>query len=219
MVINGVFFDLDGTLADTAPDLAFALNETLRINDKTQLPFEKIRPVVSHGGRALIELGFGFGPEAEEFEKVRQQLLDIYLENIARHTQLFPGMTELLEEIERRNIAWGVVTNKPGWLTEPLMAALELNRRAVSIVSGDTTSKSKPHPEPLFYACEQAGLNPQECIYVGDAERDIEAGRAAGMRTVAALFGYIQEQDVPEQWLADEYINHPSELIRLLESW
>jgi len=219
MVVAGVFFDLDGTLADTAPDLAYALNETLRANNKTVLPFEQIRPVVSHGGRALIELGFGFGPESEHYETIRQQLLDIYLNNIARHTELFPGMQELLEEIERRQIAWGVVTNKPGWLTEPLMQALKLDKRAVSIVSGDTTSKSKPHPEPLFYACEQANLNPQECIYVGDAERDIEAGKAAGMHTVAALFGYIQTHDVPEQWLADKYINHPSELINILESW
>lgn len=215
---TGILFDLDGTLADTAPDLAFALNETLKLNGKQTLPFESIRPVVSHGGIALIKLGFGFGPEAENYETVRQQLLDIYLENIARETVLFPGTEELLETLEKNNHPWGVITNKPGWLTNPLMDALNLSHRAACIVSGDTTSKNKPHPEPMYYACEQANLVPEECVYVGDAERDIAAGRAAGMTTVAALFGYLLEDDNPDDWNADHFINHPLELLKLLES-
>jgi len=214
---TAVLFDLDGTLADTAPDLAYALNETLRLNNKQTLSFEEIRPVVSHGGIALIKLGFGFGPEAENYDTVRQQLLDIYLQNIARETRLFPGMDELLETLEKNNHPWGVVTNKPGWLTSPLMDALNLTHRAACIVSGDTTSKNKPHPEPMFYACEQASLIPENCIYVGDAERDIAAGRAAGMKTVAALFGYLLKDDDPQTWRADFSINHPLELLDLLE--
>jgi len=214
---NAVLFDLDGTLADTAPDLAYALNETLKLNGKQPLAFEKIRPVVSHGGIALIKLGFGFGPEADNYETVRKQLLDIYLENIARETVLFPGTAELLDALEKNNLPWGVITNKPGWLTNPLMDALKLSQRAACIVSGDTTSKNKPHPEPMYYACEQANLVPEDCIYVGDAERDIAAGRAAGMKTVAALFGYLLEDDDPDNWQADHFINHPLELLKLLE--
>ncbi|HFD32857.1 MAG TPA: HAD family hydrolase [Gammaproteobacteria bacterium] len=214
--ISGVLFDLDGTLADTAPDLAYALNETLKLNNKAPLPFEKIRPVVSHGGIALIKLGFGFGPEEEKYESVRQQLLDIYLENIARETRLFPGVSELLAALENKHLPWGIVTNKPGWLTNPLMDKLNLSQRAACIVSGDTVSKNKPHPEPMYYACKQANIVPEKCIYVGDAERDIAAGRAAGMKTVAALFGYLLENDNPSDWQADYTINHPLELLEII---
>jgi len=214
--VTGVLFDLDGTLADTAPDLAYALNETLRLNERQPLPFDSIRPVVSHGGIALIKLGFGFGTEHHQYETVRQQLLNIYLENIARETTLFDGIELLLEKLEEKNIRWGIVTNKPGWLTGPLMDALNLSDRASCIVSGDTTTKAKPHPEPMYFACEQAGLVPEQCLYVGDAERDIEAGRAAGMKTVAALFGYLLEDDEPSNWQADYSINHPSEILDLL---
>ena len=214
---TAVLFDLDGTLADTAPDLAFALNETLKLNGKQPLPFEEIRPVVSHGGIALIKLGFGFGPENEKYETVRQQLLDIYLENIANQTVLFPGTEELLAELEKNNHPWGVITNKPGWLTNPLMDALNLTHRAACIVSGDTTAHSKPHPEPMYYACTQANVSAEECLYVGDAERDIAAGRAAGMTTVAALFGYLLEDDNPADWHADHSINHPLEIIEILK--
>jgi len=216
-MISGVLFDLDGTLADTAPDLAYALNQTLLHQGKTELPFEKIRPVVSHGGRALIELGFGYGPEHENYENVREHLLDVYLNNIAKHTKLFPGMENLLLTIESKSLPWGVVTNKPGWLTDPLMDAMNLTQRACCIVSGDTCENNKPHPEPMYYACEQAKIDPAKCLYVGDADRDIEAGRAAGMKTIGALFGYILEGEDPMDWNADVYINHPSEIITLLD--
>ena len=122
----------------------------------------------------------------------------------------------LLENLEAKNIAWGIVTNKPSWLTNPLMEALNLTSRAATIVSGDTAEKAKPHPEPMYHACNEAGLDPQTCLYVGDAERDIQAGRAAGMKTVAALFGYIQDDDIPDDWKADYYINHPEEILKLL---
>jgi len=215
-MIQAILFDLDGTFADTAPDLAYALNETLISQKQAPLPFEKIRPVVSHGGRALIELGFGLGPEDVNYEPLRQKLLDIYLNNIAKQTNLFDGMEELLSIIEQKKMKWGIVTNKPSWLTDPLMRELTLFERAACIVSGDTTQNKKPHPEPLFHACEIAQVDPKQCIYVGDAERDIEAGRAAGMKTVAALFGYIQDHDDPDSWDADYYIQHPSELIPLV---
>lgn len=215
-MINGVLFDLDGTLADTAPDLAYALNETLLHFGYPQLSFETIRPVVSHGGRALIELGFTYTPDHANYETVRLHLLDVYLHNIARETKLFPGMSELLAAIEAKAIPWGVVTNKPGWLTEPLMEALNLTPRAACIVSGDTTGHSKPHPEPLFYACKVANITAKDCLYIGDAARDIEAGKAAGMITIGALFGYLLEGEDPKDWHADKYINHPSEIIELL---
>ena len=208
-----VLFDLDGTLLDTAPDLAAALNATLQLNGREALPFEHIRPVVSHGGRALIELGFGIDPQHAEFEPLRKQLLDLYEANIAVHTSLFPGMADVLEELEHRGIRWGVVTNKPGWLTEPLLDALDLSSRASCVVSGDTLKERKPHPAPLLHACALAGCQPADTMYVGDAERDIEAGRNAGMHTLVALFGYLMEHDRPEDWGADALIKQPSDIL------
>jgi phosphoglycolate phosphatase len=211
-----VLFDLDGTLLDTAPDLANALNSTLQSRGRQPLPFELIRPVVSHGGNALIELGFGLRPGDPDFETIRQQLLDVYQANIAQHTRLFPGMEEVLEYIESNGLNWGVVTNKPGWLTEPLMEALDLARRAAGIVSGDTLSERKPHPAPLLHACKLVGSEPQRCLYVGDAERDIQAGRNAGMTTLVALFGYILESDRPETWGGTALIRRPQDILAWL---
>jgi phosphoglycolate phosphatase len=216
---QAVLFDLDGTLADTAPDLADALNATLQARGKSALPFENIRPVVSHGGRAMIKLGFDLDPEDKFYEEIRQQFLDIYLANIANKTTLFPGIPELLTQLEQTDIAWGVVTNKPSWLTNPLMDALQLSTRAACIVSGDTTSNSKPHPEPMLFACEKIGVEPTRCIYIGDAERDIEAGKAAGMRTLGALFGYLLDEDVPDEWGADALIEHANEIWSYVEKW
>jgi len=211
-LLKTVLFDLDGTLADTAPDLADALNTVLSNNGKPQLPFAQIRPVVSHGGIALVRLGFGIEPEHPEFDALRQQLLAVYASGIANKTQLFPGMADLLSSIETAGMNWGVVTNKPAWLTEPLLDALQLTQRAASIVSGDTLAERKPHPSPLLYACEQAGSQSMECVYVGDAERDIVAGQRAGMKTVVALFGYIGQDDKPETWGADALLESPQHI-------
>ncbi len=213
-----MLFDLDGTLLDTAPDLAAALNATLQLNGRDALPFEYIRPVVSHGGRALIELGFGIDSQHPDFEPLRKQLLDLYQANLAVHTTLFPGMAQVLDELEQRDIRWGVVTNKPGWLTDPLMDALQLTPRAACVVSGDTLPERKPHPAPLLHACRLAGCQPQQAVYVGDAERDIEAGRNAGMRTLAALFGYLMEHDRPENWGADALIEQPADILEYLDT-
>lgn len=217
-MIRTVLFDLDGTLADTAPDLAWALNQVLIEQGRAPLPFETIRPVVSHGGMALISLGFAIEPSAPAFDPLRNRLLEIYRANIARETTLFPGMAELLDAIEARGLNWGVVTNKPAWLTEPLLAALGVERRAASIVSGDTLPQRKPHPAPMLLACEQAGSLGPQCLYVGDAERDIEAGRAAGMKTLVALFGYIGAEDRPHEWQADGAVETAAAILDWLEA-
>jgi 2-phosphoglycolate phosphatase len=215
--IRTVLFDLDGTLLDTAPDLAQALNAVRIENNRPPLPYEAIRPVVSHGGIALIELGFELEQSDPAFDPLRQRLLEIYRENISRLTRPFPGITELLEKLEKRGLSWGVVTNKPGWLTDPLLKDLDLYDRAVAVVSGDTLDERKPHPAPMLYACELANSEPGQCVYIGDAQRDIEAGINAGMHTLVALFGYLQEQDDPRNWQADDMIETPMELLTWLD--
>jgi phosphoglycolate phosphatase len=213
---DGVLFDLDGTFADTASDLAFALNETLRIHGRHPLPEQSIRPFVSHGGVALIRLGFRIGPDAPDFEQKRQDLLRIYEGNICRESRVFPGLDDVLARLEHSGIPWGIVTNKPAWLTDPLIAALEMAERAASVVSGDTCANRKPHPEPILFACTRMGVAAGRCVYVGDAARDIEAGRAAGTATIAALYGYLLPDDEPTSWAPDAFVDHPSELISLL---
>jgi len=215
--IRTVLFDLDGTLLDTAPDLAAALNAVLIENNRPPLPFDAIRPVVSHGGIALIELGFELGQSDPGFNPLRQRLLEIYRENISRLTRPFPGITDVLDVLDERGINWGIVTNKPGWLTDPLLKDLDLYDRAVTIVSGDTLDERKPHPAPMLYACEMAGSEPGQCVYIGDAQRDIDAGINAGMHTLVALFGYMQEQDDPRNWQADDMIETPADLLAWLD--
>ncbi len=212
--IKTVLFDLDGTLADTAPDLVNALNHVRKIHGKKILTFEQVRPIVSHGTAALIQYGFELSPNDNAYEKISAKLLDYYRNNIATETRLFPGMEEVLETIEASGRNWGVVTNKPSWLTEPLMEALQLNERAACIISGDTLSTHKPDPAPMHFASKVARSSSQDCLYIGDAERDIEAGRRAGMKTLAALFGYIGKNDDPTNWGADGLIASPSEILK-----
>ncbi len=215
--IRTVLFDLDGTLADTAPDLAYALNTLLGEQGRAPLPFAVIRPVVSNGATALVRLGFNLPAEHAGFDTLRQRLLALYQEHIARETRLFEGMAELLDYIEGAEMNWGVVTNKPAFLTLPLMAALGLSARAACIVSGDTTAKRKPHPEPLLHGCRLAGSTAAQCLYVGDAERDIIAGREAGMATLVARFGYIGAEERPEHWGADGLVAQPVHIIDWLK--
>ncbi len=217
--LTTVLFDLDGTLADTAPDLAFALNTVLVEQGMATLPFAHIRPVVSHGAAALIRLGFGLGSEDKGFTSLRARLLEIYRANLAQETRLFPGMAELLLVLERLDMKWGVVTNKPAWLTEPLLEALGVAQRACCIVSGDTTKQRKPHPEPMLHACAISGSLPEQCVYVGDAPRDVEAGRQAGMKTLVALFGYLDASDRPAEWGADGMVEHPLEILNWMEAY
>lgn len=210
---GGVLFDLDGTFADTAPDMAHALNLLLQHHDREPLRFEAIRPHVSHGARALVRIGFGLEPGDAEYEVRRQDFLAIYAKNLARETDLFPGVATLIAALETRRIPWGIVTNKPSWLTTPLMDALGMHARAACIVSGDTAARPKPYPDPILHACGLIGLEPQTCWYVGDAQRDITAGLAAGTRTLAALFGYLGEADDPSSWGADGMIREPLEVL------
>lgn len=216
-MITTVLFDLDGTLADTAPDLAAALNRVLLDQGHEPLPYAHIRPEVSHGAAALIRLGFGLAPGDAAFDELRQALLDEYGRHIAGETRLFPGMADVLTGIEQRGMRWGVVTNKPAFLTEPLLAALEVAERAACVVSGDTLPQRKPDPAPMLHACRTAGSEPGQCVYVGDAERDILAGRRAGMRTLVARFGYIGDGIDPAEWLADAMVDSPLEILTWLE--
>ncbi|MDD3610261.1 MAG: phosphoglycolate phosphatase [Halothiobacillaceae bacterium] len=215
---QGVLFDLDGTLVDTAPDMATALNRLREREGGTPLPYPVIREQVSNGAGALIRLGFPEAdPQAAEFERLRQHFLALYAEALAVESRLFPGMDAVLDTLEARGLRWGVVTNKPAFLTEPLLRALGLSERAGSIVSGDTLPVRKPDPAPLRHASAALSLLPEHCLYVGDHVRDIEAGRAAGMRTIGALFGYIDANDNPQHWGADALIAHPLALLDQLD--
>ncbi|MEE9494069.1 MAG: HAD-IA family hydrolase [Gammaproteobacteria bacterium] len=213
---KAILFDLDGTLLDTAPDLANALNHVLKKNGQPSLPFETIRSVVSHGGKALIKLGFDLPEQSDKAEQLRQQLLDHYQTNICVETRLFPGMESVLDTLESQHIPWGIVTNKPGWLTNPLTEKLQLTERAGCIISGDTCKHPKPHPASLLHAAEQIKTRPGQCLYIGDALRDIEAGKNAGMQTMAARFGYLSETDSIEAWQADFIINRPEDILEYL---
>lgn len=213
---EAVLFDLDGTLADTAPDLAASLNRTLAAHGRQPLPYANIRPVVSHGGIALIKLGFGLPREHEEFEPLRRYLLDDYAANLHVDTRLFEGMAGVLSWLEAEAIAWGIVTNKPAWLTDPLVDSMGLRNRASCVVSGDTCAERKPHPAPILHACDLAGCAASSAWYIGDAGRDMQAGNAAGCTTVAALYGYLHPEDPPRSWRYDAAISSPMDLMDLL---
>lgn len=210
-----VLFDMDGTLVDTAPDLGFALNQLRNRYGYPDLSDETIRPYASHGTTALLKLGFDITPQESDFVKLRDEYLSIYDEALSRMPLLFKGMDVLLDSLEKQNIQWGIVTNKPRRFTLPMVEVMGLHRRAAVIVSGDD-AKPKPSPETLWLACEKLGVEARHCYYVGDAERDIVAGKAAGMQTVAALFGYLGEHDNPFSWQADYYIDSPEALIDIV---
>jgi N-acetyl-D-muramate 6-phosphate phosphatase len=215
--IRGVLFDLDGTLLDTAHDMMNALN-ALRAEEKLEpLPYERVRCQVSHGGNALVRLSFGeLSPT--EHEVMRQRLLDIYRKQLAKHTRLFEGGDEMLRELEHRGLQWGIVTNKPGWLTTPLLAELNLHTRARAVVSGDTFPERKPHPRGLLHAAQLMGVQPAECVYVGDAERDAQAAQAAGMYSLIAGFGYLGDDDKADAWFQHGWLNTPLDLLAWLDA-
>ncbi len=214
--LQAVFFDLDGTLADTAPDLAAAANRLAVEHGRAPVAYESLRPVASHGARGLIGAAFGKTPDDPEFPALRDAFLDYYEADIAARTQLFDGMEAVLRALEAAGIPWGIVTNKQTRFTRPLVEAIGLTPRAAAVVSGDTTAHAKPHPAPLLLAAELSRVAPARCAYVGDDLRDIQAGKAAGMVTVAAAYGYCGEEDPPEAWGADYLIRHPEELLPLL---
>lgn len=213
---QALLFDLDGTLLDTAPDLAHALNTVLGEDGRAPLPYAAIRPRASHGSTGLLMLAYQDAPGSPAFEARRRRLLEVYRAGIATHTRLFPGMADVLAHCERIALPWGIVTNKPAWLTDPLLVALGLARRAACVVSGDTTTHAKPHPAPLLAAASALSCAPRACLYVGDAERDVAAARAAGMPVVLAAYGYLDAGDNPDDWAADARIEAPQELLAWL---
>lgn len=211
-----VLFDLDGTLADTAPDLGLALNMQRERHGLSPLPQDVIRPFASHGSRGLLGIGFDLTPADPEFSVMRDEYLDLYDEVFEHEPQMFSGMVEVLEVFDVAGVRWGVVTNKPRRFTGRLMEALGLSARAACIVSGDDAPRPKPYPDTLLLACELAMCAPASCLYVGDAERDIVAGQAAGMQTVVARWGYLDQHDTPDTWRADYLIEKPQDLLQLL---
>lgn len=212
---RAVLFDLDGTLADTAPDLAYALNCMREARQLPALPVSATRAYTSMGARGLLGVGLSVTPESPGYEAMREEFLSIYADNLCRESRLFPGMPELLTELELRGLRWGVVTNKAERYTHPLLEQLGVHQRAACVIGGDTTAHTKPHPAPLFAAAERIGIHARHCIYVGDDRRDIEAGRAAGMKTIIAMFGYLHGND-PENWAADAMIETPADLLQHL---
>ena len=213
---HGVLFDLDGTLADTAPDLAAAVNRMRHERGLEMVPLERLRPLASAGARGLIGGAFGIGPEHHDFAAMREEFLANYEADLCIETTLFPGIDAVLDELDARNVRWGIVTNKVARLTEPLIAQLGLDTRAGCVVSGDTTPHSKPHPAPLRYAAKALGLEPERLAYVGDDLRDVQAGFAAGMVTVAAAYGYCGNDLPPTQWHARHVVHSTGELQALL---
>jgi phosphoglycolate phosphatase len=192
--------------------MAGALNRVRVEEGHAPLPFNALRSSVSHGAARLVHLGFP-SAEGEEFERLRHRFLHLYSKHLAEDTRLFEGIDRVLDGLERETLPWGIVTNKPGWLTDPLLQALDLTKRAACVVSGDTVAERKPHPLPLLHAARALGVDPARCVYVGDAERDMIAGRAAGMTTVAAAYGYLESNEDPALWLPDGIIDRPERVL------
>ena len=214
--LDTVLFDLDGTLLDTAPDLIGAANQLLSEQGYPQLPPGFYNSVVSHGSAAMIARSFDLALDDPRMERLRQRFLTLYRDRVSELTRPFDGIPELLDGLDAAGLRWGVVTNKPGWLTQPLLRDLDLAQRAACIVSGDSVQTRKPDPRPVTHACELLDVAPERAVVVGDARRDVSAGRLAGTATVVALFGYITGEDRPTDWGADGLIGHPGELTRWL---
>lgn len=211
---NVLLFDLDGTLVDTAPDLGYALNILLQQEGRKPLDHALIRPVASNGSAGLLKLGFGIEKNDPTYSGLQRRFLQFYTDNLTRQSALFIGMQKVLDTLTANQIRWGVVTNKPAFLTDPLMQQLQLADKAACIVSGDTTAYSKPHPAPIQHACELLSVSPADCVYIGDARRDIEAAKNANMRAVIARYGYIEHDENLDDWQADCVINHPLEILQ-----
>lgn len=214
--IAGVLFDLDGTLMDTAPDLLAALDYAMRRHDLPLCDKTRITPFISYGAAAMVRECLNGAYNDALHARILQTMLDHYQTHLAERTRLFHGMQEVLDTLESKGIVWGVVTNKRKRFTEPLMDALKLAKRAACIVSGDTVTNSKPHPEPVLQACREAGLAPNHCLYIGDSAHDIEAGKGAGMTTLIAMYGYLKPGDNPQAWGADGLIQDPKEILSWL---
>ncbi len=213
---KGIFFDLDGTLADTAPDLVAAANQLLITRNLAPKQYEVLRPRASAGARGLIKGAFGIDTEHPDFIPLRDEFFANYERALLVNSVLFEGVSDLLNRLDVAKLPWGIVTNKSERFTNPLTELMGLSQRAVSTVSGDTTPHSKPHPEPILHAARLANVDPSRSIYVGDDIRDIVAGKAAGMKTIAAAYGYCGCEEPPEAWGADYLVYHPRELLEII---
>lgn len=209
-----ILFDLDGTLLDTAPDLAYALNILRRANNMPELPLDMIKPTVGHGSKSMLKLGFNVDESHEHYPVLQEAFFNTYDTCLTRETALFPGIAEVLQHLDDKNIRWGIVTNKPARFTHLILDALNLSKRSACTVCGDTLAERKPHPAPILYACKLLECHPSDTLYVGDAATDIIASKAAGARSVAALYGYIGTEEDPYSWQADGYAHSPADIMK-----
>ena len=216
--LEAVLFDLDGTLIDTAPDFHWVINALLTEEGRPEVSYTFIRAFVSNGARAMIQAAFNLEEDDSDFPRLHQRMLEIYLGHLAVNSQLFPGLDTCLTWLEEMNIPWGVVTNKPELYTLPVMQGLNLFQKAGCIICPDHVKEKKPHPESLFLACQEIGCTPENSVYVGDHVRDIDAGKNAGMKTIASTYGYLGADEDPMEWQADHYIACATQLQPLLQS-
>jgi len=215
--VRTVLFDLDGTLVDSAPDLAAAANALLLEHGQAALPYERFRPMVGSGARGMVGVGFGFKPGDAPFEGLKTRFLALYAERLLERTQVFEGVWPVIDRLEAHGMAWGIVTNKAYHLALAVTQGLGLHARARVLIGGDTTPHVKPHPAPLLEACRQLQVTPDTCVYVGDDRRDVQAGRAAGMGTLAAAWGYLGQGEPIHEWGADALLDQPQALLHWLD--
>ncbi|RDI48801.1 HAD family hydrolase [Aquicella lusitana] len=213
---RAVLFDLDGTLLDTAPDLVYALNRLRQEQGFTDMPLSEIRPIISHGSKAMVKKVLGIEENDPAFPALRERFLELYQNHLADSTRLFPDIDHVLNHLDQHRISWGIVTNKLSRQTFALLKALNFEKRPQCVICGDSLPAAKPDPAPIRYACELLNQDPQECIYIGDAMNDMIASKAAGTRSLVALYGYIGEKENPFEWQADGYIHQPAEIIKWL---
>jgi phosphoglycolate phosphatase len=215
--ISAVLFDLDGTLIDSAPDLASSVNAMRLQRGRPALPYDVLRPHAGSGARGMLGAAFGVAPSAAEYEALKAEFYDLYAERMLEQTRLFDAVIDLLDILDARRLPWGIVTNKAMRFAQPGAQALGLLSRAQALVAGDSTPHTKPHPEPLLEAARRMALLPEACVYVGDDPRDVHAGRAAGMATLAAAWGYLGADSPPHAWGADRVLDHPMDLLHWLD--
>ena len=216
--VQAVLFDLDGTLIDSAPDLAGAANRLRTAHGLVEMPYEQLRPLVGTGARGMLGVAMGVGPDDEHFADLRDEFLAIYERDMLLHTKVFPNMVPVLAQLDAMALPWGIVTNKAERFARPVIAGLGLGGRAAVLICGDSTPHAKPHPGPLIEAARRLGMPAANCVYVGDDLRDVQAGKAAGMATLAAAWGYLGLGEHIDDWCADAVIDLPADLLKWLDS-